>query len=581
MFLSLLFFISAVFALPSHLPTRSEEGILLAPDIDAFTESILRDWGSPGGLSVAAVYMNASDGSWTVETKGYGNASSDGTPVTPETLFSIGSTQSFSRPNSWDVACQRDAVAAFHLEDQDIVAHAGVGSYGRYRCVSEQHCRSSEPSHWSRPHDFMYAKADTISSIMSRTKYLKPSLEFRDAWQYNNIMYAIASYLPTTLVGVPFARYVKEHIFDPLNLSATYSSIVASESGHLAQGFDRDGIEYTGDFFTTGTPVAIPYWNPDVDEDGAPWSGMGGIIMNGRDIATFLQTMLLGGVSPTSGEQVIPSEAVEFVSNGVTVVPSAGITNVPGTGTVSAYGAGQSSTDYQGHLLIEHDGSVSGFHSVISRFPADNFGVAVFSNDETFGPLIMQIVKYQIMDRFLGLEHTDWNNTYYQLAAAIMASMASKTSLPNASSASVAYEDLAGSYTNEGYGYLDLCFVSDSSACTDILETLPTAIGDQPMLIAKWDKLWTSHLRLQHYDGDVWNVSLLNSLDIVDSAGNSTGQYRFADTSRYNAMTAEFAFDEGGAVSGFGMSGGFWGEVLEMDGDNVEALSEVWFSRSS
>ncbi|KAJ7818469.1 hypothetical protein B0H14DRAFT_2203073, partial [Mycena olivaceomarginata] len=49
-------------------------------------------------------------------------------------------------------------------------------------------------------------------------QYLKPSLGFRAAAQYNNIVYAVLSYLPTTLLpgNPPFARYVAEHILGPL-----------------------------------------------------------------------------------------------------------------------------------------------------------------------------------------------------------------------------------------------------------------------------------------------------------------------------------------------------------------------------
>ncbi|KAF8871043.1 hypothetical protein CPB85DRAFT_1206410, partial [Mucidula mucida] len=67
-------------------------------------------------------------------------------------------------------------------------------------------------------HDFLYSLDTTIEDMMRETKYLKPSLEFRDSFQYNNMMYAIMSYLPTTLLPskIPFAQYVKQNIFKPL-----------------------------------------------------------------------------------------------------------------------------------------------------------------------------------------------------------------------------------------------------------------------------------------------------------------------------------------------------------------------------
>jgi len=80
-------------------------------------------------------------------------------------------------------------------------------------------------------------------------------------------MYAILSYLPTALLPskIPFARYVKEHIFDPLGMtSTTYSSQVAIASGHLADGMARQVIN-TGDAKVIFR--ALPFWFPS-GEDG-------------------------------------------------------------------------------------------------------------------------------------------------------------------------------------------------------------------------------------------------------------------------------------------------------------------------
>lgn len=71
------------------------------------------------------------------------------------------------------------------------------------------------------------------------------------------------------LLKIPFARYVKEHIFDPLGLnSTTYSGDVASETGNLADGFGREGINISDDIFRSGIPRALPYWNMIGGEDG-------------------------------------------------------------------------------------------------------------------------------------------------------------------------------------------------------------------------------------------------------------------------------------------------------------------------
>jgi CubicO group peptidase (beta-lactamase class C family) len=63
---------------------------VLTPEIDNFIVSVLKSWNSPAGVAVAIVQKN-DDESWNIEKKGYGIAQADGSKVTEDTLFAIGS----------------------------------------------------------------------------------------------------------------------------------------------------------------------------------------------------------------------------------------------------------------------------------------------------------------------------------------------------------------------------------------------------------------------------------------------------------------------------------------------------------
>jgi CubicO group peptidase (beta-lactamase class C family) len=64
---------------------------VLNNDTEAFIQHVLANYSSPGGVGVAVVRKD-STGLWQIETKGYGVATlANGTNVTENTLFAIGS----------------------------------------------------------------------------------------------------------------------------------------------------------------------------------------------------------------------------------------------------------------------------------------------------------------------------------------------------------------------------------------------------------------------------------------------------------------------------------------------------------
>ncbi|KAK0489936.1 beta-lactamase/transpeptidase-like protein [Armillaria luteobubalina] len=297
-------------------PTRNP---VFSPSVDAFISDVLAEWNTPGGVSIAVVKKH-SDGTWTVETKGYGNASIDGRKMTEDSLFFIASNsklfniiatgllisnESLSRRISWDTKIAsvvpewelKDPIASSQSTITDIMSH-----------------RTGLPRH-----DLMYGRTDNVTSILKRLKHLEPSAEFRDIYQYNNNMYMLLSYLPEILLPhkPPFARYVKEHIFEPLGLtSTTYSVDVARASGNLAQGMARDGVNKTEDLFGKGNPRAMrhPNWFLAGGEDGNYKSGAGGAINSAKDAA-----LLNDGRNPVTNDSVIPPDVIQNVATGKTV----------------------------------------------------------------------------------------------------------------------------------------------------------------------------------------------------------------------------------------------------------------------
>ncbi|KAF9070756.1 hypothetical protein BDP27DRAFT_1220279 [Rhodocollybia butyracea] len=142
-------------------------------------------------------------------------------------------------------------------------------------------------------------------------------------------------------------------------------------------------------------------------------SGAGGVISSARDIAsaTWLQTLLLLGKNPVTNEQVIPASVIQKVATGITHINDDTktliqvlVSSASELGPV-VYGGGQMAVTYRGHTCVYF----SGFNTQITRFPFDNFGIAVLSNDDAYGDQFTEVIKWRLIDALLGLEPIDWN----------------------------------------------------------------------------------------------------------------------------------------------------------------------------
>ncbi|KAF9269747.1 beta-lactamase/transpeptidase-like protein [Marasmius fiardii PR-910] len=309
------------------IPGVSNDKRVLTSEIDQFIEGILSSWNSPGGVSVAIVHFDEGDGLWTIETKGYGIANlAESKPVTEDSLFCIASNsklftalatgllvsnKSLITPVTWDTKVKSILPDLWELQDDIATSESTITDVMSHRTGVPRH-------------DLMYTRDDTTLGILERLRHLKTSSGFRETWQYSNNMYTLLSYLPTALIPSrpSFGRYVRDHVLNPLGLhSTTYSPRVARGSGNLADPLAREGVNKTENIFGKGKPrvMRFPGWFLDEGEDGSYKSGAGGIIMNAKDAATWLQVLLLDGKNPHTGEQVIPSDVIHKVASGIMV----------------------------------------------------------------------------------------------------------------------------------------------------------------------------------------------------------------------------------------------------------------------
>ncbi|KAJ7781713.1 beta-lactamase/transpeptidase-like protein [Mycena maculata] len=574
--------------IPEQAAFDTKEHILTA-ELGQFIEDLLRTWNSPGGIALAVVQKDQV-GEWNVETKGYGVARSDGSKVTPGTLFAIGSNtklfdvlaagllihnSSIIPPLTWETKMASilptfelmDPISSEHTTITDIISH-----------------RTGLPRH-----DLMYSFSDDIPSLLPRLQYLRPSAEFRETSQYNSIMYMVLSYLPTAILPtkIPFTRYVTEHILNPLGMRATtFSYTQANASQELAEGFGRPGVNSWLNPFSVGKYKTFPFWSQNGGDDGNVISGAGGMITNVEDLATWLQFLLLKGRHPSHGVSVVPESVIRKASTGLAV--AADDMGFPEFST-TLYGGGQIKTSYKGHEMIGHGGAAPGFRSQIFRFPLDNFGLAILSNDDVHGNELIEIIKLRIVEDVFGLSFTDWNTRYRRMMLTIATRAAATTTSPvNITRPSIQLDRLPGKYSNPSYGSLELCPVScphaaQTAVCKDVILDAPKMLSgaiDPTKLtfVAKWDKVWSTHLVFTHFNMNVFNVTVLMSIPTNDPEE----PFWVTGDQFQRGVTMEFAEHHNTGKVGFGLMGNFWGAGPGVHGPQGETLchrSEVLFEQ--
>ncbi len=345
---------------------------------DKHVEKLMDQWEVPG-MAVAVVR----DGE-VIYTEGFGVRDVEkGLPVTPQTLFAIGSV---SKPFTalsvgmlvdegkldWDTPVVEylpdfrlyAEYATLHATPRDLLAH-----------------RSGLPGHYM----MIAATPFSREEIYRRLRYLEPTAELREVYQYNNLMYMTSGYLVGKVAGGTWEEFISERVFKPLGMKrSTFRGRHVSELDDVAIPYEKKH----------GEVAVVPFPTRSV---AAP---AGGIISSAEEMAEWLKLYLNQG--RIDGRQLVSPAVLREMHT-----PQMPIRYTPedASGPMEAYGLGWTIRPYRGHYLVHHGGWIDGFVSWVSIMPRDNIGVVVLSNR---GHQLLPLwLNYHVYHRLLDLGD-DW-----------------------------------------------------------------------------------------------------------------------------------------------------------------------------
>lgn len=435
----------------------------ITDDLDQFIPAQMQKWKVPG-LAIAVVQNGQ-----VIYSHGFGLRDvKSNLPVTTKTIFAIGSiSKSFTALSmgilndegklDWDKPVRQylpefqlyDPVASERMTPRDLISHR-VGMAG---------------------HDLIWYSSDfSREELVHRLRFLQSNHDFRSGYRYNNMLVMTAGYLIGKISGQTWEDFVRQNIFQPLQMNSSNFSVLDSQkSSDFAQPYQKD--EHTG------VVSQIPF------HPLSPVGPAGSINSNVEDMARYAIFQLGKG---KVGERQIVSENNLGLNHTPQVPMPAGLPSKE-LGPRS-YAMGWVIASYRGHPLWWHNGGIGGFYALLALLPDENFGVVILTNLLDDDP-IPEIISYRLYDHLLGLEPVDWVKRTEEREAKQKAAEDEELKKelserkPN-THPSHELNDYAGRYEDPAYGILTIQAAGDS-------------------LTATLNKLW---FPLHHYHYDVFEV---------------------------------------------------------------------------
>jgi len=344
-----------------------------------FIRRAMRTWHVPG-LAIGIVRRGR-----TILAKGYGLRDvRRALPVTDRTLFAIAScTKAFTATSlgiladekklQWDRPV-REVLPGFRLADPVATQHATIRDLLCHR--------TGLPRHDPVWYDAKRSKRE----LLARLPHLPLSKDFRAAWQYQNILYAVAGLVLEQITGQPWEQFVRERILAPVGMGRSNLSVDESQK-------DSD--------------VALPYAARGSRVHRTRFYEQCGITPAGgvnSCVADMTRWMLLNlGAGKLGRARIVSAETLREIHKPQMVMGG----EPPWPEMLQpTYAMGWADQAYRGRRMLCHGGGIDGFSSYVILHPRERIGIVVLTN--LGGQPAPQAVVQYAQDLLLGARPAPW-----------------------------------------------------------------------------------------------------------------------------------------------------------------------------
>jgi CubicO group peptidase (beta-lactamase class C family) len=273
-------------------------------------------------------------------------------PVTPDTLFAIGSsTKAFTALS-----------AAMSADDGKLSLDDSPKKFLSYFKLRDAEADAKITIRDLLSHRSGIDRTDLsmVSGKLNREELIrvagmaKPTAKLGEKFLYQNIMFAAAGEIVAKAQGTTWDDFIEKRIFKPLGMKDSNTTVAETlKSSDYALGYNYNS--------ETKETVHVPMREIGA---GAP---AGAINANARDMAQWLRLMLNEGVF--TGKRLVSEKNFKelvAVQNKV-------------AGNVN-YGLGWFLREWNGHKVVEHGGNIDGFNALVAMMPDQKLGFVMLTN---------------------------------------------------------------------------------------------------------------------------------------------------------------------------------------------------------
>jgi CubicO group peptidase (beta-lactamase class C family) len=330
--------------------------------IDAYIQSEMQKARIPG-LALAIV-----QGDKLVHSRGFGIASPDTQPVTPQTPFIIGSVS-----KSFTALAILQLVEAGKIDlDAPVqrylpwfkVADAAAAETITVRHLLNQTSGFPE-SAGQRTLADRYSGDDALEREVRSYEKIQLSQQVGAVMQYSNANFNTLGLIVQAVSGQMYESYIQGHIFNPLGMQNSFISISEGQQGGMATGYRK--------WF--GYPFAahnLPFPRAHLPS--------GYLISSAEDLAHYTIAQLNNG--DYQGQSVLSPEGIALLHQPGPVEPLAYAFKAVGcdNGSGAHYAMGWWSLELNQIPVICHTGDTPNFHADIVLIPEGKWGVVLLMN---------------------------------------------------------------------------------------------------------------------------------------------------------------------------------------------------------